>query len=192
VVGAPTPPVPPVPPVLPVGAAVTVTVADAAGSLGKWAALTLAVSWTDVTLDAVAAIATRAWSWRWDELASTAPRSHDEVPSWLPQPKLNLGVTLEGDATSRTMASGTFPPFVQALTIHWADCPRWMLACVRCTPTQRLTCAGRAALLVDVLVVDVLVVDALLVNATPRIARAAALGWEPRDADAEGPVVGDG
>jgi hypothetical protein len=51
-----------------------------------------------------------------------------------------------------------------------------MLACARCTPTQRLTCAGRAAL--------------LLVNETPRIARAAALGWEPRDAD--GPVVGDG
>ena len=52
-----------------------------------------------------------------------------------------------------------------------------MLARVRCTATQRLTCAGRAA---------------LLVNETPRIARAAVLGWEPRDVDAEGPVVGDG
>ena len=76
------------------------------------------------------------------------------------------------------MASGTFPPCVQALTIHWADCPRWMLARVRCTPTQRLTCAGRAAL--------------LLVNETSRITRASVLGWEPSDADAEGPVVGDG
>ena len=160
----------------------TVTVADAAGSLGRWAALTLAVSLTDVTADAVAATATRAWSWRWDEFASTAPRSQDEVPSWLPQPKLNSGVTLEGDATSRTMASGTFPPFVQALTIHWADCPRWMLACVRCTLMQRLTFAGRVVLLVAVLLVD----------ETPRIARAAVLGWEPRDADADGPVVGDG
>jgi hypothetical protein len=52
-----------------------------------------------------------------------------------------------------------------------------MLARVRCTPTQRLICAGRAA---------------LLVNGTPRISRAAVLGWEPREADAEGPVVGDG
>ena len=95
------------------------------------------------------------------------------------------------------MASGTFPPFVQALTIHWADCPRWMLACVRCTLMQRLTFAGRvvllvAVLLVAVLLVAVLLVAVLLVDETPRIARAAVLGWEPRDADADGPVVGDG
>lgn len=44
----------------PAGAAVTVTVTDAVGSLGKCAALATAVSWTDVTADAVAATATRA------------------------------------------------------------------------------------------------------------------------------------
>jgi len=52
---------------------------------------------------------------------------------------------------------------------------------------QRLTFAGRVVLLVAVLLVAVLLVDE-----TPRIARAAVLGWEPRDADADGPVVGDG
>lgn len=77
---------------------------------------------------------------------STAPRSHDEVPSWLPQPKLNLGVTLAGEAVSRTVASGTLPPCVQALTAHWADCPRLMVVCKRCTATQRLTCVVCAAI----------------------------------------------
>jgi hypothetical protein len=44
----------------PAGAAVTVIVADAIGSLGKCAALAMAISRTDVTADAVAATATRA------------------------------------------------------------------------------------------------------------------------------------
>ena len=67
----------------------------------------------------------------------------------LPQPKLKCGPRFAGAATSRTVASGTFPPCVQALTIHWADCPRLMLARVGCTATQRLTCAVRAAGLVN-------------------------------------------
>ena len=46
------------------GAAVTFTVADASGLLGRCAALMMAVSLTDLTVDAVAATATRAWSWR--------------------------------------------------------------------------------------------------------------------------------
>jgi hypothetical protein len=42
------------------------------------------------------------------------------------------------------VASGTLPPVVQAVTVHRADCPRWMLDCAGCTETQRLTCAGGA------------------------------------------------
>ena len=49
---------------VPAGAAVTFTVADASGLLGRCAALMMAVSLTDLTVDAVAATATRAWSWR--------------------------------------------------------------------------------------------------------------------------------
>ena len=60
----------------------------------------------------------------------------------LPQPKLNFALRFAGAATSRTVASATLPPCVQALTIHWADCPRLMLACVDCTATQRLTRAA--------------------------------------------------
>jgi hypothetical protein len=119
--------------------ALTATVADATGSLDKCAALPVTVSRTDITVEA-AAMATCASSWRWDDFTSTAPRSQDEVPSWLPQPKLNSGVTLAGEAVSRTVASGRLPPRVQALTAHWADCPRLMAACKRCTATQRLTC----------------------------------------------------
>lgn len=43
-----------------VDAAVTATVAEAVGSLGRLAALPVTVNWTDVTVDAVAATATRA------------------------------------------------------------------------------------------------------------------------------------
>jgi hypothetical protein len=44
----------------PAGAAVTFTVADASGLFGRCAALMIAVSLTDLTLDEVAEIATRA------------------------------------------------------------------------------------------------------------------------------------
>ena len=44
----------------PAGAAVTVTAADAVGSLGKCAVLAMAINWTDFTAEAVAATATRA------------------------------------------------------------------------------------------------------------------------------------
>jgi len=60
----------------------------------------------------------------------------------VPQPKLNVGFRLAGAATRRTVASGTLPPVVQAVTVHKADCPRWMLVCEGCTATQRLTCAA--------------------------------------------------
>lgn len=60
-----------------------------------------------------------AWSCRWAELASTAPRSHEEVPPPLLQPRLKSGAPpLAGVACSRMVASGTFPPVVHALTVH--------------------------------------------------------------------------
>ncbi len=99
-------------------AAVIVTVADARGSLGRPAALPTTVSRTDFTVDAVAGTVALASSCRSADFASIAPRSHDAVPSSLPQPKLNFGVRLSGVACSRTVALGTFPPFVQALITH--------------------------------------------------------------------------
>jgi len=123
-------------------AAVTETVADACGSVVRPAVLAAAVKRTEVTVVAVAATAIFACSWRWADFASRAPRSHDAVPSWLPQPKLNVGFRLAGAAIRRMVASGTLPPCVQAVTVHRAVCPRWMLDLAGCTATQRLTCAG--------------------------------------------------
>jgi hypothetical protein len=65
----------------PADAAVTATVTDAAGSTGRYAALAVTVSRTDVTADAVAATVAFATTSRGDEFAAIAPRSHDEVPS---------------------------------------------------------------------------------------------------------------
>ncbi len=102
--------------------------------------LPMAVRLTDVTADAVTGTVSCAWSCRRAEFASNAPRSHEDVPSSLPQPKLNPGAPpLAGVAFSRMVASGTFPPAAQALTVHWAECPRSLLACARATSTHRLT-----------------------------------------------------
>jgi hypothetical protein len=102
--------------------------------------LPVTVRLTDLTDDALTGTVTCAWSCRGADFASTAPRSQDDVPSSLPQPKLNPGAPpLAGAACSRRTASVTFPPVVQALTVHWAACPRSLLACVPATSTQRLT-----------------------------------------------------
>jgi hypothetical protein len=102
--------------------------------------LPVTVRLTDLTVDALTGTVTCAWSCRGADFASTAPRSQDDVPSSLPQPKLNPGAPpLAGAACSRRTASATFPPVVQALTVHWAACPRSLLACVPATLTQRLT-----------------------------------------------------
>jgi hypothetical protein len=83
--------------------------------------LPVTVRLTDVTDDAVTGTVTCAWSCRGAEFASTAPRSHEDVPSALPQPKLKPGApTLGGVACSWMVASGTAPPVVQALTAHCA------------------------------------------------------------------------
>jgi hypothetical protein len=102
-----------------VGGAVMATVVDATGSVGRLAALPMAVRLTDVTVEAVTVSC--AWSCRCADCASTAPRSHEDVPSSLPQPTPNFGAPpVAGVASSRMVASGTFPPVVQAVTAHWA------------------------------------------------------------------------
>ena len=94
------------------------TVADAEGSFDRLAALPITVNVTDFTDDAVAATFDSAWSCRCADCASIAPRSHDAVPSSLPQPKSNVGPALVGVACRRTVAVGRLPPVVQALTTH--------------------------------------------------------------------------
>src|SRR5262249_52165906 len=74
-IGAPTP-----------GATVTVT--DARGFTGRWSALTVAVSRTEVALD-VAGTAICACIWRVRAPALTWPSWHAAVRLWLPQPKSN-------------------------------------------------------------------------------------------------------
>lgn len=144
--------------------AVTFVVAVACGSLSlvRFAVLAKAVKRTDVTEVAEAATGTLACSWRWADFASRAPRSHDALPSWLPQPKLKVGFTLVGAVTKRTVASVRSPPWVQAVTVHRAVCPRWMLVFAGCTSTQRLTWLGSGvALVVDA--TGLMLTDGLLV-----------------------------
>jgi hypothetical protein len=103
-----------------VGGAVMATAVDATGSVGRLAALPMAVRLTDVTVEAVTVSC--AWSGRCADCASTAPRSHEDVPSPLPQPLPNFGAPpAAGVASSWMVASGTFPPVVQAVTVHWAE-----------------------------------------------------------------------
>lgn len=95
---------------------------------------------TDVTVDAVTGTVSCTWNCLCADAAVTAPRSHDEVPAPLPQPPLNPGAPpAAGAACSRMMASGRFPPCVQALTVHCAGFPRSALAWAGATATQRLT-----------------------------------------------------
>lgn len=111
-----------------VGGAVSVTVADARGSLGRCAALATTESRTDVSEVFVVGTVTWASSCRLTDCEAISPRSHFCVPSLVPQPKLNCVGRPAGEASSRTMASGTLPPVVQALTIQVAGKPRSMLA----------------------------------------------------------------
>jgi hypothetical protein len=102
-----------------VAGAVTATAADALGSVGRLAALPMAVRLTDLTVAAVTGTVSWACSCRWADFASTVPRSHEDVPSSLPQPKLNPGAPpTAGVACSRMITSERFPPVVQALTVH--------------------------------------------------------------------------
>ncbi len=121
-------------------AAVTTSIeAVAAGSNAKLAALPVTVRLTAVTVVAVGGTVTSAWNCRWAEVASTAPRSHKDVPSLVPQPKLKTGAPAPAVDCSWILASGTLPPTVQAPTAHWDACPRSLLCCSGRIPTHRLT-----------------------------------------------------
>jgi hypothetical protein len=123
-----------------------VMAADASGAVCRLAAPPIAVRLAEVTVVAVSGTVSSAWSCRWAEPAFTAPRSHEAVPSALPQPKLKCGVPAPaGFACSRIVASGTVPPVAQAYTAHWVACPRSPLCCRGSTSTHRLTCAVAAA-----------------------------------------------
>jgi hypothetical protein len=113
--------------------------AEAAGSVRRFAALAVAVRLTDETA-AVRGTGTCAWSCRCAEVAFTAPRLHEDVPSLFPQPKLKLAVPLPtGVASSWIVTSGTVPPVAQAATAHWAAWPGWRLCCKGATSTHTLT-----------------------------------------------------
>jgi hypothetical protein len=117
----------------------TMTEAVAAGSVARLAATPVTIRLTAVTVVAVRGTVTSAWSCRCAELASTAPRSHADVPLPLPQPKLKVGIPVPAVDCSWILASGTLPPTVQAPTSHWDACPRTLLCCMGMTPTHKLT-----------------------------------------------------
>lgn len=122
------------------GDAVIATVVVASGSFTRLAVVPTTANVTDFTDDAVTGTVSCAWSWRCAEFASTAPRSQMEVPLSLPQPKLKPGAPpLAGVARSWRAASAASPPVVQALTVHWTECPRSTLGCVRTIATHSST-----------------------------------------------------
>ena len=69
-------------------AASTTTEADAVGSMERFAALPVTARLTAGMLVAVSGMPTCAWNNRWAEPASTAPRSHADVPLPFAQPKV--------------------------------------------------------------------------------------------------------
>ncbi len=111
---------------------------DAAGAVARLAALPVTVRLTAVMV-AVSGTLTSAWNNRCAEPASTAPRSHADVPLPLAQPKVKVGVPVPAVDCSWILASGTLPPSVQAPTSNLAACPRSLLCCRGTTPTHRLT-----------------------------------------------------
>jgi hypothetical protein len=113
--------------------------AAAAGFVARLAALPVTVRPTDVTVVAVSGTVTSACNCRCAEVASTAHRSHTDVPLPVPQPKLKTGIPAPGVDCSWTLTSGTLPPVVQAPTTHWDACPRAPLGCRGATPTHTLT-----------------------------------------------------
>jgi hypothetical protein len=143
----------------------TVMDADACGSVRRFAALATAVRLTDETAAAaMRGTGTCAWSCRCAEVAFTAPRLHEDVPSLFPQPKLKLAVPLPaGAASSWIVTSGTLPPVAQAATVHWAAWPGWRLCCKGSTSTQTLT---GAVLAVTMAAVKMTRLDALPAAAT--------------------------
>lgn len=125
----------------------TVTDEDASGSVNRFAALAVAVTLTDEA-PAVRGTAACAWSCRCAEVASTAPRSHEDVPSLFPQPKLKLALPLTASvARSWILTSGTLPPVAQVPMAHRASWPGLRLCCKGRTSTHTLTGAVLAEMM---------------------------------------------
>jgi hypothetical protein len=149
----------------------TTTEADAAGARVRLAALPVTVRLTALMAVAVSGTLTCAWKSRWAEPASSAPRSHADVPLPVAQPKVKVGAPAPAVEVSWILASGRLPPCAQAPTSHWAVCPRSLLCCKGTTPTHRLTGEAVAAGVVavaagdDVEVVGADVVGAEVVGA---------------------------
>jgi hypothetical protein len=180
-----------------VGGAVRVTVADAMGSFDRLAVLPVTVRRTDVTVEAVTGVVSCAWSCRCGAVASSGPRSQEEVPSSLPQPKLNPGVPPSaGVACSCRVASGRFPPVVQALMVHRAACPRSLLACELVISTQRLACATCITVVAVFVLVAVPVAVGVPVDVGVGVAAGVAVAEVVvvlvGDADGDGLLVGSG
>jgi len=132
------------------GGVVMATDAAALAASGSAVAVPVAVRLTDVTAEAVTGTVSWAWSCRCADRGSTAPRSQDDVPSDLPQPKLNSGVPpAAGVACSLTVAAAAVAPVVQALTVQRTCLPRSLLGCAAMTSTQRLACVVPGVVLGD-------------------------------------------
>jgi len=163
-----------------VPAASKVTEAVAAGLRARLAVLPVTVRLTAFRAVAVSGTLTAAWNSRCAEVASTAPRSHVDVPLPLAQPNVKVGAPAPAVDDSWILASATLPPWVQAPTSHWAVCPRSVLCCRGTTPTHKLTGV---------------VVAAGAWNAVKTMRRSATL-WAPAPAVevsvAVGEAVGDG
>lgn len=118
--------------------AVMATDADALAALGSAGAVPVTVRLTDLTAEAVTGTVSCACSCRCADCGSTAPRSQDDVPSDLPQPKLKLAVPPPaGLACSLMAAAVATAPVVQALTVQRTCLPRSLLAWAAVTSTQR-------------------------------------------------------
>lgn len=108
--------------------AVTETEVPAAAVLVRCAALSDAVSLTELTEVAVAGTVTLASTWRAAAPEVTVPRLHAAVPSWLPQPKLNAAFWLAGAAASLITTLEASPFCDHTPICQLAACPRAMLS----------------------------------------------------------------
>ncbi|MBV9093084.1 MAG: hypothetical protein JO132_04275 [Streptosporangiaceae bacterium] len=119
------------------GAAVTAVVSAAAGGV-HFAVVTMlavAVNLTEVTEAALAATGICA-SRTAGRLAVTEAIAHEVPPLPLAQPLLNFGFSLDGCDVSVTDTLAAEPFLVETCTTYPAVCPRWTLACERCTLTH--------------------------------------------------------
>jgi hypothetical protein len=111
------------------GAAVTLTVSVAEGGVhaADVVMLAVAVSLTEVTLEAFDATGTCTLK-RSLFVSVTEPAVHFVVPSPSPQPLVNVGTRFDGSAPSAIETPEAEPFSVETCTEKEAFWPRWMLA----------------------------------------------------------------